>query len=150
VSPAGEALVTFRIADTWLAVSAQHVEEICGAVTPLPIPRVPDHILGLMNVRGHGVPLLSLQRFLHLAPAAEPLDDPHGRIVLVNVNGMRVGLVCDQVRSLELVPGDRLLPPRAVDGQSLAPYARAQVNFGFLFSTWLDIVSLLEAARVRK
>ncbi|HET6344422.1 MAG TPA: chemotaxis protein CheW, partial [Myxococcota bacterium] len=135
--PAAEALVTFRIGETWLAVSAQHVEEICGAVKALPIPRVPDYIPGLMNLRGHAVPLLSLQRFLQLP--AGGADEDTGRIVLVNVNGMRVGLLCDQVRSLEQVAHDRLTPPTAVEGQVMSPFARAQVNFGFLYSTWLDL-----------
>jgi purine-binding chemotaxis protein CheW len=150
-----EAVITFRVGDTWLAVSAFAVEEICDQAQPMVVPRAPAYVPGIMNLRGHAVPLLDLREFLHLPAESAGSADYRGeeaapRVLLVRASGMRVGLLCDQVRALEHVPTTHLHPANATFGQSLSAVSRGELVTATLLAVLLDIPALLEAARVRK
>lgn len=72
------------------------------------VPQASSHVLGLIDLRGTLVPLLSLRRMFHLPEA--PISEAH-RILLVNLrrpDGTKdsVGLVVDQVREVLRVPRD--------------------------------------------
>ena len=146
-----EAWVTFRVAGHWLAVDATHVEEIADLQPPLPIPRAPAHIPGLLNVRGHAVPLLDLQAFLNLTPTTQEMERAaeergHGRVILIQWNVMRVGLLCAQVRSLEHVPETLLQTPAGLNGLKVGTFAIAQADMGTGVVTLLYLPKLVEAA----
>lgn len=153
-----EALLTFRVGGSWLAVPARYVDEVCDESTSIPVPGAPSYVPGLINIRGHAVPLLDLRRFLDLP--SEDDSGPHTmrgfddaqrvRIVLVVANGMRVGLLCDQIRSLEQVPEDELHKPQAVQGRMLEHIAGQELERDDYVAPVLDVGALLEAARVRR
>lgn len=147
-----ESWVTFRVAGHWLAVDASHVEEISDQLTLLPIPRAPAHVPGLMNVRGHAVPLLDVRAFLDIKPAGRESSstDERVRVILTHAGEMRVGLVCDQVRSLEHVDEGLLRSPAGLEGLKVGGFARAQAELATGMVTLLDLPKLLEAARVQR
>lgn len=152
-----EALITFRVGDTWLAVAAMCVEEICDQSPPMAVPRAPAYVPGVINLRGHAIPLLDLHEFLHLPAASQgatdtyrPSEETIPRVLLVGAAGMRVGLLCDQVGALEQVPKTQLRPVTAIHGQALATLTRAELVTPTLLAVLLDVPALLEAARVRK
>lgn len=82
------------------------------------VPEGPEHLLGVMNLRGEAVPVLDLARRLNLAAASDyRLDTP---VVLAAIGNLRAGLVVDEVVGVRSVPrsalrGDALfrngLPP---------------------------------------
>ncbi|MBH23734.1 MAG: hypothetical protein CMH57_04565 [Myxococcales bacterium] len=59
--------------------------------------RSPEHMLGLMNLRGRLLPLVSLRRVF--AMEERPLED-HNRVIVVTFQGLSVGVVVDQVREV--------------------------------------------------
>ena len=148
-------LVIFRVAATWLALAAEYVEEICDQTAPMPLPHAPPHIPGLMNLRGHALPLLNLQVFLRLPeqPAPQPPrrgEQTRPRVLLVTWGGMRVGLMCDHVRALQQVPGVAVRPTGALAEGELVSYAHAELCTPELLAPILDLPTVLEAARVRR
>jgi purine-binding chemotaxis protein CheW len=147
--------VTFRVAGQWLAVDATHVEEICDQAGVHAIPHAPKHIPGIINVRGHAVPLLDIERFLDLhgedADTERPSDErARKRVILTHAGDMQVGLLCEQVRSIDHLEGNSLQQPIGLDGLKLGGFARLQADMSPGVVTLLDLPKLLEAARVQR
>jgi purine-binding chemotaxis protein CheW len=90
--------VTFALDREVFAVPVALVREILDFRQAFRIPNGPDYLLGLTDVRGHGVPTIDLRVRLGLAKT-EPT--PHTRILVINatIDGreLTLGLVADRV-----------------------------------------------------
>lgn len=149
------ALLVFRVESTWLAVPAGLVDEIGDEPEVTPVPLVPDHIPGVMNLRGHAVPLLDVNRFLGLVPEADrgaegQEDRSFRRVAVVCAGGMRVGLLCDRVRGVVEIPSSEQRSPAVVQGKRVAEFAVAEVQRDGEVLVLLELERLLRAARVQK
>ena len=141
-------LLLFRVGGTWLGVDAHAVSEIAEPGEATPLPRLPRHVPGLVFLRGNAVPLVDLVDFLGLDAEPDTDDDDARprRAVIVESEGMRVGLLSSRVRGLDDVPTDRLAPPDAL-GPQLRAYCTAQVDHELGLLAVLDLPRLLAAAR---
>lgn len=100
---ATQQLVSFTVAEQEYAFAIAAVEQIVripDAITQ--VPHSAEHVLGLINLRGQLLPLVSLRRMFHLA---ERELDEHNRILVVNLDPARarpqaIGIVVDQVREV--------------------------------------------------
>lgn len=92
-------LVSFIVAGQEYALGIDAVQEILPAPTHLAVvPRAEALILGIAAFRNTLLPLLSLRGLLGL-PEAAARDGP-GKVVVVPVAGVVVGLVVDRIRSI--------------------------------------------------
>ena len=100
--PRDEILV-FAIAGERCGLFSADVREIVRAVTIVPLPRAPDVVEGVINVRGQLVAVLDLRRRLRLAP--KPVE-PSDHLVLATAGARVVAIRVDRVHDLvELAPG---------------------------------------------
>jgi purine-binding chemotaxis protein CheW len=87
-------VVSFKLGDEEYGVNIMTVQEIIlvGCITQ--VPEVPEHVLGVINLRGNVIPILNLRcRF----GMPERAADDATRIVVMNLNGRTVGVVVDAV-----------------------------------------------------
>jgi purine-binding chemotaxis protein CheW len=151
-----DAFLAFRVASVWLAVPAERIDEIGDQPDVTPVPLVPRHIPGVMNLRGHAIPLLDLDLFLGLGRATsrgEPDGEPgtsFRRVAVAAAAGMTVGLLCDQVRGVIEVPRSLQKRPEVVKGERIAEFALAEVQRDDSMLVVLDLERLLHAARVQR
>ncbi|MBF0102975.1 MAG: chemotaxis protein CheW [Desulfobacterales bacterium] len=90
-------LVTFKLEDEEYGFEITEVQEInrLGDVTRM--PKAPDYVSGVTNLRGQVVPLINLrQRFL----LSKKETDDRTRIIIVDLNGNRTGIIVDQVNEV--------------------------------------------------
>ena len=87
---AGAQLLSFEVAGRRLALSAADVREVVTRRSLVPVPQAPASLLGLTNLRGTALPVISL---------AALLDRPEGaaRRILVLDGESLVGLAVDTV-----------------------------------------------------
>jgi chemotaxis signal transduction protein len=64
-------MVTFRIAKEEFAFPMERVREILRVETPKQVPDVPEHVLGVLTVRGQILPIVDLRRLLQQRSLAE-------------------------------------------------------------------------------
>lgn len=104
--------VTLGIASELLAVPVERVREILELQTISRLPHAPDHLLGMIDVRGQGVPVVDLRLKLGFEPAP---DTESTRVVVLNVStgGREVtfGLKTDRVFEVTVLDGEELEPP---------------------------------------
>ena len=105
-------LVTFMLGDEEFGVPISQIQEIdrLGKVTK--VPNAAPFIEGITNLRGEVIPVLDTRKRFDLA--AKPSDD-RTRIVIVDLGGVRTGLVVDSVREvLNLAKKDIAPPPESI------------------------------------
>jgi len=112
--------VTFFLDKEEYALPVSQVREIkrVGEITR--VPNAPQHIRGVMNLRGRIVPVLELKRRLQLGEAAIDTDS---RIVVVEQENRILGLMVDRVSQVMNIAAEQI---------DKAPEEVVQVNENYL------------------
>jgi len=108
VSEATEHLATFFLDREEYGVDVRQVQEIRRLSEITTVPRAPDFIRGVINLRGRILPVLDLKRKLGLGDV-EALRAT--RIVVVRVGERLLGLLVDGASQVLKVPVSRIEPP---------------------------------------
>jgi purine-binding chemotaxis protein CheW len=87
-----EAMIVFRIGDEHIGVDIAQVREVTETLSPVPVPRSPNFLLGLVNIRGEVIPVISLKKRLGFA------GDEAGNLLLIVEDGGRLaGVKVDEL-----------------------------------------------------
>jgi len=119
-------LVSFRLAGQDFAFNIFQVERILRYEAPSPLPKAPEFLEGVLQYQGTPVPIVDLRKRLSV-PA--PLRD-ETRIIVLEWDGGRIGVIVDAVTEVMQVPvGDVAPPPGIVRGLA-AEYITGLVGRG--------------------
>jgi purine-binding chemotaxis protein CheW len=105
-------LVTFMLGAEEFGIPISQIQEIdrLGKVTK--VPNAAQFIEGITNLRGEVIPVLDTRKRFELD--VKPADD-RTRIIIVDLGGIKTGLVVDSVREvLNLARKDIAPPPEAI------------------------------------
>ncbi|MBX3395211.1 MAG: chemotaxis protein CheW [Phycisphaerae bacterium] len=133
-------IVGFRIGNEEYGVDIMRVQEIIllGHITKM--PEVPDYIRGLINLRGHVIPIVDLRTRFGL-PRGQ--SDEHTRIIVVNVGDKTMGIVVDAVNEVLRIGAEQLEPaPSSIAGIDHA-YIKGLIKFESKLLILLDIHAIL-------
>jgi purine-binding chemotaxis protein CheW len=114
-------VVVFVLGDETYGIEAIHVENIYPLEGMTPIPCTPDFVVGVVNLRGRIFSVIDLHRFLGLDAVTV---DEGSQIIAVNVAGLEVGLLANDVRSVGALPLDKLEPALPTVTHGTAEYTR--------------------------
>ncbi len=109
-------LVQFEIDGRAYAIDIYRIQEIIYSKEVTPVPKAQHYILGVIDLRGQIVPVLSLRKRLSLVEAksgSEPKGDDakSTHILIVRISNRLAGLLVDSVREVvRLGPGE-IHPP---------------------------------------
>lgn len=100
-------LITFQLGEQILGVDIMTIREIRAWSPATPLPNVPSHVRGVVNLRGVVLPVLDLKQRLGWG-----LTDPSARhvIIVVRIADQLQGLIVDAVNDIVEVPVDELQP----------------------------------------
>ena len=134
-------LVSFRLANEEYAVDIMLVQEIVlmGRITRM--PNVPEYLRGLINLRGHVIPIVDLCIRFGLRQT-EPSED--SRVIILNVNQKTLGIIVDSVDEVLRIQADQ------VDSSSLGlagtgrEYVSGLVKFEKKLLLLLNVEHLLD------
>ena len=144
-----EKYLTVRLNDELYAMPVVAVREIVRFSKVTPIPQMPSHVLGVINLRGKVIPIVDLRvRFALPAAVVE-------RTCVVVVHTVResggcttMGLVVDGVEEVGLIPAKDIEPPPSwsgtVSSQFMAGIARVKGSVKML----LDVKRLISPAAI--
>ncbi|KPA17742.1 chemotaxis protein CheW [Candidatus Magnetomorum sp. HK-1] len=139
-------LVTFFLGDEEYGFEITQVQEInrLGDVTRL--PKAPNFVAGVTNLRGQVVPLINLRQRFNLE-AKEP--DDRTRIIIVELAGHRTGIIVDQVNEVlrlmakDIEPTPSIVSAGNLDDSSDFMSGVCKVNNGERMILLMDTVKLL-------
>jgi len=104
-------LVVFRLADEEFGININNVKEIVRLPDITPIPRSPDYVAGICNLRGCVLPVIDTRARFSM-DSGEKTD--HTRLLVVEANGQSTGLIVDDMREVMRVNESLLEPPPSV------------------------------------
>ena len=105
--------LALRMGERPFAIEIAHVREIVGMQPVTPLHDVPPYVLGLMNLRGHVIPLIDAAARIGLRPC-EP--DERTCIVVLSLDGHDAGLMVDRVERVIDLPVARAAPEGSAGG----------------------------------
>lgn len=100
-------LLTFTLGAESYGLDILKVQEIRGYETPTRIANTPDFIKGVVNLRGHIVPIVDLRVKLSLGDAK---FDQSTVVIILNVLGRVVGVVVDGVSDVIALAPEQIKP----------------------------------------
>jgi len=105
-------LVTFMLGAEEYGVPISQIQEIDRLAKITKVPKAAEFIEGITNLRGEVIPVLDTRKRFDLE--VKPPDD-RTRIIIVDLGGVKTGLVVDSVREvLNLARKDIAPPPEAI------------------------------------
>ena len=138
----GNEVLFFTIDDTIYGIEIKYVNEIIGIEQITIVPKIPDHIKGVINIRGKVVPVISVRRRFGIEEV--PYDDRTCIIVLEFEDGNQVGIIVDRVREVVVVnPADISKTPDAKNVNSNR-YIKSIINFEDEIRLLLDCDQLIQ------
>lgn len=105
---------TFYVGDMLLGVDIQQVQEINRQLNVTEVPQSPDHIRGVINLRGEVTTVADLRKILGLPPGEVTRE---GRNLIVTSQGESIGFLVDRISDILTLRMDQIDPPPTnVDG----------------------------------
>jgi len=102
-------LVVFKLEKEEYGTEIQQVKEIRQMTEVTPVPRSPDFVMGVINLRGKVIPIIDLRVMLGLPPKEQ---DKATRVIVVDVGESAIGTVVDSVA--EVLTLEEIEPPHPV------------------------------------
>jgi purine-binding chemotaxis protein CheW len=143
--------MTFKLADEEYGLEILKVREIIGLMPINRIPRAPQFIRGIINLRGRVIPVLDLRQQFGMS-AFEATEQS---VIIVVQYGqdegsLTMGILVDQVLEVLSIEGRQIEPPpslaaNARDGQFILGVGKAADRVIFL----LDVRRVLSEADAR-
>lgn len=107
-------LVTFSTGDEEFGVDILKVQEIILPMAITKVPKAPEFVEGVINLRGKVIPVIDLRRRFGLKPKEQ---DKYTRIIVIEINQMIVGFVVDSISEVLRIPASTVEPtPPVVAG----------------------------------
>ncbi len=141
--------LTFDLAEEEYGLEILRVREIIGMMDITPVPRTPDFVLGVINLRGKVIPVIDLRLKFGL-PYKEPDDRTCVIVVEVMSDGatVQMGIVVDRVNEVVDVKGADVEPTPSFGVSLDTAFILGMAKVGEKVKILLDIDKVLTNAEV--
>ncbi len=133
-------LVTFRLGNEEFSLDILKVQEIIRHMELTRVPRTPDFVDGVINLRGRVIPVLDLRKRFGL-PSEDKTNET--RIIVVDVDDRTVGLKVDAVSEVLRIPSDTVEPPPAIVTGAESEYIKGVGKLDGRLLILLDVAKIL-------
>ena len=106
-------LLVFAVSDLCCALPLSETDRVLHSVQISPVPRAPEIVMGLINIRGQIVPVLNIRKLFHLAETEISLND---HIIVAKALDLPVAIAVDTVigirdyNKVDITTADQLYP----------------------------------------
>ena len=101
-------LVTFKLGNEEFALDILKVQEINRIVEITKVPKAPDFVEGVINLRGRVIPIVDIRKKFHLNIREATKET---RIIVVNIMNKTIGLIVDSVSEVLRINSSTIQPP---------------------------------------
>lgn len=139
-------IVAFSLGQETYGVDIASVREIIPIQKIVPVPRAPDFVEGIINLRGRIVPVLDLRKQFGFE---EKKGDPNQRIVLVEAGQDSIGVIVDSVSSVLGISEGSIEPAATVVVGNEIEYIQGIAKVGEELIVLLDLTRIISDAEKR-
>ncbi|MGI6621147.1 MAG: chemotaxis protein CheW [Bacillota bacterium] len=139
-------IVAFCLGSETYGVDIQKVREIIPIQKIVPVPRAPDFVEGIINLRGKVIPVLDLRKHFGFEKKEAT---PEQRIVLTESEGEGIGVIVDSVSSVIRISDDAVEPPASVIAGEANDYIQGIAKVNDSLIVLLDLTRIISDAEKR-
>jgi purine-binding chemotaxis protein CheW len=100
--------LTFALGEEVFGIEIQFVTEIVGMQKIRDIPESPNYVKGIINLRGKIIPVIDMRLKFKKDPTQYT---DRTCIVVIDIQGLTVGLIVDNVDEVIKIPDTSIVPP---------------------------------------
>lgn len=134
-------LVTFSIGEEEFGVNILQVQEIIRTMEITNVPRAPEFVEGVINLRGKVIPIVDMRSRFGLESKEH---DKYTRIIVIEIDMIIVGFVVDSVSEVLRLPANSVQPPPPVVAGMDSEYIDGVGKLEDRLLILLDLDSLLD------
>ena len=134
-------LVTFSIGEEEFGVNILQVQEIIRTMDITKVPRAPEFVEGVINLRGKVIPIVDMRSRFGLESKEH---DKYTRIIVIEIEMIIVGFVVDSVSEVLRIPANSVQPPPPVVAGMDSDYIDGVGKLDDRLLILLDLDSLLD------
>tara|TARA_R110002073_G_scaffold56905_27_gene144877 strand:+ start:6353 stop:6871 length:519 start_codon:yes stop_codon:yes gene_type:complete len=145
-------ILVFQCEQRHFGVETHFVREVLRAVSLTPVPKAPDGVMGLVNLRGHVMPVLDTKQLLGLGNAKIRTTD---HLIVMRVGCCEIAWHVDHAVDLIRVRSDDNTGGNTADSETTAEgdHARSETSPSPRFlrtvaKTQLGVVQVLDPTRL--
>jgi len=137
--------LTFLIGEEHYAIPVTDIREVLLVPKVTPIPRMPDFMRGVINIRGSGVPILDLRRKFGMGQTEEGKDTS---IIIIEIPTgkeekadelIRIGIYADCVNKVVILNPENIEPPPNIGRKAQGSFIKGMGHLDDSFLVILDI-----------
>jgi len=98
--------LTLQVGKETFGIEIRYVIEIVGLQPVTEMPEMPEHIKGIINLRGKIIPIMDVR--LRFKMPAKEYDD-RTCIIIIDMNGITIGLIIDSVSDVLTINDDEIM-----------------------------------------
>jgi len=137
--------ISFAIGNDQYGVDIMSVREIKGWSDVTHLPRQPEYIRGVLNLRGVMVPIIDLRcRFGQGKTAASPMHV----VIIVSVDNRLVGMLADRVLDIVSVEVSKIQPVPQIAKSARVSFLAGLVTLENFMIALIDLSNLLASEQV--
>lgn len=133
-------IVSFRVGREEFGVDVQKVEGVISPVDITRMPRSPEFVEGIINLRGQIVAVVDLARRLGIEGSKSSATN---RIVVVEAQDVKVGLIVDTPEVINISAGDVEPNPAVATGSIESSFISGVVKLENRLLILLDVDNIL-------
>ncbi len=131
--------VGFRVGEQSYALPISTVREIVRPPEITPVPQSPEHVAGVMNLRGRIVPVIDLRK--RFRQAIE--NSPKTRVLVIALDGKLIGLLVDSASEVLKIASEEIEPSPQLFGEDNERYVTGVAKHLGRLVILLDVNKLL-------
>lgn len=140
VTPDDSEVLSFRLGKEEYAISILKVQEIRGYEKPTRLASAPDYLKGIVNLRGHIVPVVDMRIKFGIG---EPVYDAFTVVIILNIAHHVIGMVVDSVSDVVTLTPEQIRPAPEMGSTLDGDCLRGLGTVGERMLILLDIERLL-------
>lgn len=137
-------LVAFKIGQANYTIAIHNIQEIVRIQPVTRVPNTPDHVDGVINLRGTVVPVLNLHKLFGIPDQGVTEDS---RIAVVKVDNILYGIMVDQASEVLRLPGTAVEAAPEVNSKNHRDYIQGVAKSGGELWIILDPKALIQFFR---
>lgn len=119
-------MVAFRIGSRNYALEIHSIQEIVRCQKATRLPNTPEHVEGVINLRGTVIPTLNLHKLFGV-PDGEVTEN--SRLVIIKLENLRYGIIVDEASEVMRIPGSSIETTPEVGSGSPKDYILGVAKF---------------------
>jgi purine-binding chemotaxis protein CheW len=144
-------LVTFQLGRELYGIDIMSVDGIVRIEDVRTIPNAPAYVEGIFNLRGDIIPIINLHKRFHLKKAVLSEEDQLlSGFIIVEINGMKLGVVIDKISRVLTVDMSKMQPPPQMISGIGAEYIQGVFNREDGYLIVLDIQRLFDPKELQQ